>query len=112
MIRFPTDTIQTNTFQFDPENILFISNGYCGSACAMFSLGIKAFGLGKLLTIGGLVDEISGQPQPQSFSSYPGGFEVKASQLQSRFSSWYVRVYTCFTHIDFVSVFSVLNVAG
>ena len=63
---------------YDPDNLMLLSDGMCGSTCAVFSSFILMHGLGKSLVVGGSATE-----QAQQFWSFPGGEVETISYLRT-----------------------------
>jgi len=52
---------------YQPENVVLVSDGLCGSTCSVVSSFIQLHGLGKTIVLGGLPME------PMQFWAFPGG---------------------------------------
>jgi hypothetical protein len=57
----------TDFIEWRPENIVILTNGYCGSTCALFSRNLHEHHGVRTFTVGGLVD------QSMAYSVFPGG---------------------------------------
>lgn len=55
------------SYLFRPEHVLLLSDGTCGSACALFSRNIQERALAQTMVVGGLKNE------PQMIASFIGG---------------------------------------
>ncbi|OQR91385.1 hypothetical protein ACHHYP_04731 [Achlya hypogyna] len=62
-------------FKIAPENLVVVSQGYCGSTCAVFASYIQAYGLGSTVALGGYLDT------PQQVFGFPGGQVGKVSEF-------------------------------
>ncbi|OQS00231.1 hypothetical protein THRCLA_06117 [Thraustotheca clavata] len=61
---FPASGI---SFQIDPKNLIVVSQGYCGSTCAVFTSYIQAHKLAKTVALGGYYNKA------QQLFAFPGG---------------------------------------
>ncbi|KAJ3082901.1 hypothetical protein HK102_001391, partial [Quaeritorhiza haematococci] len=69
---------------FAPSDIAIVSNGYCGSTCALFTTLLhELYGVRQFAT-GGFPN------QPMSFSSFPGGQVYSLITIQSQASRFNV----------------------
>ncbi|RIB10740.1 hypothetical protein C2G38_2145918 [Gigaspora rosea] len=57
----------TKKYPWTKDNTIILTNGYCGSACAQFSLYLAEIGQFSTVSVGGFYNT------PLSFSSFPGG---------------------------------------
>jgi len=55
-----------NTKPMNPEKILIITHGFCGSTCALFANHASQYSHVKTIVVGGL------RNQPQQYTSFPG----------------------------------------
>jgi len=55
-----------DTKPFDPEKILIITHGFCGSTCALFANHANQYSHVKTIVVGGFPG------QPQQYTSFPG----------------------------------------
>ncbi|OQR82557.1 hypothetical protein ACHHYP_15860 [Achlya hypogyna] len=62
--KFPAPGVN---FKIAPDNLVVMSQGYCGSTCAVFTSYIQAHGLASTVALGGYLDT------PQQAFGFPGG---------------------------------------
>ncbi|KAF9146326.1 hypothetical protein BG015_011633 [Linnemannia schmuckeri] len=78
--RLPTDAqLLTYKWTGNPKNMILLSNGYCGSACAMSSSLLNSVYSVPALTIGGL------HKKDISFFTFPGGAVSSLDQFSGVF---------------------------
>lgn len=66
----------TNFKALSPDHLYLMSDGLCGSTCAIFSSFIQQHNLGKTIVFGG-----SSTAKPQQFWSFPGGQVYSARNI-------------------------------
>ncbi|OQS05155.1 hypothetical protein THRCLA_02669 [Thraustotheca clavata] len=62
--KFPASGI---SFRIDPINLIVVSQGFCGSTCAVFTSYIQAHTLAKIVALGGYHEK------PKQIFAFPGG---------------------------------------
>ncbi|KDO32426.1 hypothetical protein SPRG_02903 [Saprolegnia parasitica CBS 223.65] len=63
-VKYPAPGV---SFSIAPENLLVVSQGFCGSTCAVFTSYIQAYNLGQTVALGGYLHT------PQQPFGFPGG---------------------------------------
>eukprot|EP00002_Diphylleia_rotans_P028923 TRINITY_DN5849_c0_g1_i5.p1 TRINITY_DN5849_c0_g1~~TRINITY_DN5849_c0_g1_i5.p1 ORF type:complete len:560 (-),score=99.11 TRINITY_DN5849_c0_g1_i5:216-1895(-) len=65
--------------KYAPSNVMVVTDGYCGSTCAVFSLALQESGKARTLVYGGRAG------QPQMVGSFPGGQVYNLAYLSEDF---------------------------